>query len=276
MAVSQSDTKWFKKGSKLPDGTIAKKSLVWNTKTGKRVQGKVNISTTSGSVKKGTTVKYKAGTNKGVVKKKPSFAGGGVMPGKPKAATTRPKPSGSGSGSGGGGGRSGSGGGTGGGKTGQKKTGQKRTAVVTRGDGSKTKITTTKYNKSGDRGALAPRPGEYQAGRGQVAASARRAAAAKKAAASGQVPAAKRSYANGARSGGSASRGKALGLNPATGGSRSNPSPYVNSSSQNQRNAGKPPMSKAGGSKNKRGGERRTAAAQARDATRRAVKKLNR
>lgn len=105
------------------------------------------------------------------------------------------------------------------------------------------------------------------------ATSARKAAADRAASASGQVPSSSRSYQNGAAVS-RASRGDALGLNPATGGTRANPSPYVNSSTQNQRNKGKAPAS--GASKSKRGGERRTPEQQARDTTRRAVKSLGR
>lgn len=88
MATSQSDTKWFKKGSKLPDGTTAKKSLVWNTKTGKRQTGAVSIVKSSGSVKKGTTVKYKAGANKGTVALQ---KGAGQRPGQKPAPAARPQ-----------------------------------------------------------------------------------------------------------------------------------------------------------------------------------------
>ena len=76
MATSQSDTKWFKKGSKLPDGTVAKKSLVWNTKTGKRQTGAVKIVTSSGGVQAGTKVTYKGGRRSDG----PSAAGGGRRP----------------------------------------------------------------------------------------------------------------------------------------------------------------------------------------------------
>jgi hypothetical protein len=186
----------------------------------------------TGSVKlpSGVTAVYKDGKRVTTARgksagrpEKPLFAGGGQRPGqKPagRSASSTPPRSGTAS------------------RPAVKAT------VVKRGDGSKAKITTTKPGKkSGDVGALAPRPGEYQAGRGQVAASVRKAAADRAARASGQVPSAGRTYPNGANAAGpksAASRGEALGLSPATGGTRANPSPYVNSSTQNQRNKPKP------------------------------------
>ena len=48
MAVNISNTKYYKKGEKLPDGTTAKRNIVWNTKTGKRVTGTVTATTAAG------------------------------------------------------------------------------------------------------------------------------------------------------------------------------------------------------------------------------------
>lgn len=41
MAVNISNTKYYKKGEKLPDGTTAKRGTAWNTKTNKPLTGKV-------------------------------------------------------------------------------------------------------------------------------------------------------------------------------------------------------------------------------------------
>lgn len=60
MAVQVSDTKHFKKGEKLPDGTTAKRGVVWNTKTGKRVTGKV-LMASAGQGGMGATKSYKGG-----------------------------------------------------------------------------------------------------------------------------------------------------------------------------------------------------------------------
>lgn len=57
MAVSISNTKHYKKGEKLPDGTTAKRGVVWNTKTGKRVTGTVTMTSAAGVAAK----KYKGG-----------------------------------------------------------------------------------------------------------------------------------------------------------------------------------------------------------------------
>jgi len=81
MPISQSNTKWFKKGSKLPDGTTAKRSLVWNTKSNKRVTGSVKMVVNTAKAKAGSKVKYNAGRT--TVKNRPAAAGGGVKPGKP-------------------------------------------------------------------------------------------------------------------------------------------------------------------------------------------------
>lgn len=60
MAVRISNTKHYKKGDKLPDGSIAKRGVVLNTKTGKPVTGKV-IMTSAGQGGMGATKSYKAG-----------------------------------------------------------------------------------------------------------------------------------------------------------------------------------------------------------------------
>jgi len=60
MAVSISNTKHYKKGDKLPDGSIAKRGVVYNTKTGRPVTGKVMMSA-AGQGGMGATKSYKAG-----------------------------------------------------------------------------------------------------------------------------------------------------------------------------------------------------------------------
>jgi len=113
MATSQSDTAWFKKGDKLPDGTIAKKSLVWNTKTGKRQTGAVSIIKTAGGVKAGQTVKYKAGAKKRTVESPRGGSASGSRPvqkpkpaSRPASTSSRPaaRPTGGGGAGGNGGG----------------------------------------------------------------------------------------------------------------------------------------------------------------------------
>jgi hypothetical protein len=125
------------------------------------------------------------------------------------------------------------------------------------------------YPGGGDLGAKAPKPGEYQAGRGQTS---RRTAT--PASSRGQVPSTTRTYANGASSSPSAaaqSRAEALGLNPATGGTRAPARPYASGVTPKSK-----PKPKATTSPNKRGGERRSPETQARDTARKAVKKLSR
>jgi len=60
MAVSISNTKHYKKGDKLPDGSVAKRGVVYNTKTGRPVTGKVMMSA-AGQGGMGATKSYKAG-----------------------------------------------------------------------------------------------------------------------------------------------------------------------------------------------------------------------
>ncbi len=91
MAVDISDTKHYKKGDKLPDGTIAKRGVVWNTKTGKRVTGTVMMSAV-GQGGMGATKSYKAGRAVVAAKKSPtkkssvsSTKSGGSRPSGPKA-----------------------------------------------------------------------------------------------------------------------------------------------------------------------------------------------
>lgn len=83
MAVKISNTAHFKKGEKLPDGTIAKRGVVWNTKTGKRVTGTVVMSG-SGVGAMSATKSYKGGRAVSAAKKTAAK--------KPAPATTR-KPS---------------------------------------------------------------------------------------------------------------------------------------------------------------------------------------
>ena len=60
-AISQSDTMWVKKGEKLPDGSIAKKGIVVQRSTGKRVTGAVKLVTKTARGKAGDTLSVKAG-----------------------------------------------------------------------------------------------------------------------------------------------------------------------------------------------------------------------
>lgn len=81
MAVNIRDTKHFKKGEKLPDGTTAKRGVVWNTKTNKRVTGKVVMSA-SGQGGMGATKSYKAGRSVSSMKRAAA---------KKNAAASRPR-----------------------------------------------------------------------------------------------------------------------------------------------------------------------------------------
>lgn len=67
MAVSISNTKHYKKGDKLPDGTIAKRGVVWNTKTGKRVTGAVMMAG-AGQGGMSATKSYKGGRSVASIK----------------------------------------------------------------------------------------------------------------------------------------------------------------------------------------------------------------
>jgi hypothetical protein len=60
-AISQSDTMWVKKGDKLPDGSIAKRGVVWDTKNKKRVTGAVKLVQATKRGKAGETLSLKAG-----------------------------------------------------------------------------------------------------------------------------------------------------------------------------------------------------------------------
>ena len=60
-AISQSDTMWVKKGDKLPDGSVAKKGIVVQRSTGKRVTGSVKLVEATKRGKVGETVSLKAG-----------------------------------------------------------------------------------------------------------------------------------------------------------------------------------------------------------------------
>jgi hypothetical protein len=91
MAVNISDTKHFKKGEKLPDGSTAKRGVVINTKTGKRVTGTVLMGASGASA---STKKYKAGRSVSAMKAKaekvrkpsPLPSGGGAGGGDTSAA----------------------------------------------------------------------------------------------------------------------------------------------------------------------------------------------
>jgi hypothetical protein len=60
-AISQSDTMWVKKGDKLPDGSIAKRGVLWDTKNKKRVTGAVKLVEATKRGKAGETLSVKAG-----------------------------------------------------------------------------------------------------------------------------------------------------------------------------------------------------------------------
>lgn len=67
MAVNISNTAHYKKGEKLPDGTIAKRGVVWNTKTGKRVTGTVMMAG-AGQGGMSATKSYKGGRSVASIK----------------------------------------------------------------------------------------------------------------------------------------------------------------------------------------------------------------
>lgn len=75
MAVNISNTKHYKKGDKLPDGSIAKRSVVYNTKTGRPVTGKVLMSA-AGQGGMGATKSYKAGRSVSAMKRTASKKNG--------------------------------------------------------------------------------------------------------------------------------------------------------------------------------------------------------
>jgi hypothetical protein len=71
MAVSISNTKHYKKGDKLPDGSIAKRGVVYNTQTGRPVTGKVMMSA-AGQGGMGAIKSYKGGRSVAAMKKSTS------------------------------------------------------------------------------------------------------------------------------------------------------------------------------------------------------------
>lgn len=75
MAVNISNTKHYKKGDKLPDGSIAKRGVVYNTKTGRPVTGKVLMSA-AGQGGMGATKSYKAGRSVSAMKRTASKKNG--------------------------------------------------------------------------------------------------------------------------------------------------------------------------------------------------------
>jgi hypothetical protein len=83
-AISQSDTMWVKKGDKLPDGSIAKRGVLWDTKNKKRVTGAVKLVEGTKRGKAGETLSVKAGrytkSNAGAGKKAGSNGGGKKPP----------------------------------------------------------------------------------------------------------------------------------------------------------------------------------------------------
>ena len=89
--VSQSDTQWNAKGSTLSDGTVVKKGyLSQKGKDTKRVTGRVNLVTDTGSKKAGQTQKYATG-NKVKPTRKPtvrSYGSSTSSTSKPTAVTS--------------------------------------------------------------------------------------------------------------------------------------------------------------------------------------------
>ena len=83
-AISQSDTMWVKKGDKLPDGSIAKRGVLWDTKNKKRVTGAVKLVEGTKRGKAGETLSVKAGrytkSGAGAGKKVGSNGGGNKPP----------------------------------------------------------------------------------------------------------------------------------------------------------------------------------------------------
>lgn len=75
MAVNISNTKHYKKGDKLPDGSIAKRGVVYNTKTGRPVTGKVLMSA-AGQGGMGATKSYKGGRSASAMKRTSSKKNG--------------------------------------------------------------------------------------------------------------------------------------------------------------------------------------------------------
>lgn len=98
MAVSISNTKHYKKGEKLPDGTTAKRGVVWNTKTGKRVTGTVTMTSAAGVAAK----KYKGGRSVTSIKRAADKKATPSPKSRIASKTGSGSSSGSGSGSGGG------------------------------------------------------------------------------------------------------------------------------------------------------------------------------
>lgn len=72
-AISQSDTKWVKKGEKLPSGKIATKGQLVQISTGKTYTGKVKIESIGSTAynPKGIA-EYKGGKNVAISKSKPA------------------------------------------------------------------------------------------------------------------------------------------------------------------------------------------------------------
>lgn len=151
MAIKQQYTKWVKKEGK--------RGYVIDTRTGKKVTGKIKLVTDTTRGKAGEKQTYKKGVGQGN-KPKPSARGAGVMPGRPSSTkTSGPKATG---------GKTG--GDTGGSKTGGGKTG---------GGGNGVKPPNVGDLKKGPRGGLnrwngrrwvrASKGSSYQAGAGQKA-----------------------------------------------------------------------------------------------------------
>lgn len=84
-AISQSDTKWYKKGEKLPSGDVAKKGQLVQISTGKTYTGKVKIESIGSTAYNSRGIaEYKGGKNTAMGKAKPSG------PSAPAAGRKRP------------------------------------------------------------------------------------------------------------------------------------------------------------------------------------------
>jgi hypothetical protein len=90
MAVDIRNTKHYKKGEKLPDGSTAKRGVVINTTTGKRVTGKV-IMSAAGQGGMGATKTYKAGRSVSAMKAKAEKTRKSLAPASGGGTRSKPK-----------------------------------------------------------------------------------------------------------------------------------------------------------------------------------------
>ena len=91
MAINISNTAHYKKGEKLPDGSIAKRGVVINKTTGKRVTGKVTM-TAAGQGGMGATKSYKAGRSVSAMKRTASKKNGAGKTNSGGSDSSKPTP----------------------------------------------------------------------------------------------------------------------------------------------------------------------------------------